>query len=108
MTEKGKIKRYSFNEVPNMGRGGVLHTDFWWSMLPESERINTRLLKDILAHKSEEPQTDKFSNPGCWRGHREYEDWPYIRDFIIHKLKLIHKHYISISAPCAPLDEMPH
>ena len=108
MTEKGKIKRYTFNKVPNMGRGGVLHTDFWWSMLPEFERINSQLLKDILAHKSEEPQTDKFSNPGCWRGHREYENWPYIRDFIIHKLKLIHKHYISIGAPCAPLDEMPH
>jgi len=105
---KKNIQKFNFNTVPNMGRGGILHTDFWWSMLPEFERINERLLKEIADHKADVPETDKFSNPGCWRGYREYQDWHYIRDFVIHKLKLVHKHYIGIGAPCAPLEDMPH
>lgn len=105
---KKNSQKFKFDSVPNMGRGGILHTDFWWSMLPEFERINERLLKEIADHKAEVPATDKFSNPGCWRGYREYQDWQYIRDFVIHKLKLVHKHYIGIGAPCAPLEDMPH
>lgn len=87
-----------------MGRGGILHTDFWWSMLPDHEKVNKSLLSEIATHKSEEPDTQILSNPGCWRGHRKYNDWSYIRDFAIHKLKIIHNHYIGIGAPCASLD----
>ncbi|PCJ44534.1 MAG: hypothetical protein COA81_01120 [Alphaproteobacteria bacterium] len=107
MTNGKNPQKFNFNSVPNMGRGGILHTDFWWSMLPDFEQINARLLPEILAHKAEEPETDKYSNPGCWRGYRDYESWPYIRDFVLYKLKLIHKHYIGIGASCMPLDDMP-
>ena len=107
MSDNKKIQKFEFQSVPHMGRGGILHTDFWWSMLPDFEQINNQLLKDILDHKSEEPDTDPLSNPGCWRGHRDYQSWPYIRDFVLHKLKLVHKHYISIGTACSPLDDMP-
>jgi len=106
MNSKKNIQKFEFPTVPNMGRGGILHTDFWWSMLPDYERINSELLTEIFQHKSEEPVTDKFSNPGCWRGHREYGHWRYIHDFALHELKLIHKHYIGIGAPCADLGGM--
>lgn len=100
-------KKNIFKNVPNMGRGGILHTDFWWSNLPDSEKINRQLLKEIFDHQADEPHVPPGSNPGCWRGHRDYENWPYIQDFILHKLKIIHRHYSQIGAPCAQLDEMP-
>tara|TARA_B100001939_G_C16936471_1_gene616225 strand:+ start:469 stop:1107 length:639 start_codon:yes stop_codon:yes gene_type:complete len=108
MTDTTRQQSPKFDNIPQMGRGGILHTDFWWSMLPDFEKINAQLLEEILCHKSEEPETRALSNPGCWRGHRDYRSWPYIRDFIIHKLKIIHRHYIGIGAPCTALDDFPN
>jgi len=102
-----KNKKYTFKTIPNMGRGGVLHSDFWWSMLPDSEQFNRELLKEITEHKTQEENTAAFSNPGCWRGHRDYQSWPYIRDFIRHKLTVIHRHYNKIGTNCAQLENFP-
>lgn len=107
MTDQKNKQAFTFPPIQNMGHGGILHTDFWWSMLPDFEQVNAELLKQILKHKSEEPDTNPMTNPGCWRGSRDYDQWPYIRAFILHKLKSIHKHYNNSGASCAPLESMP-
>lgn len=90
-----------------MGRGAILHTDFWWSSVPDCEALNERLLAEIRTHKSEEPDSAAASNPGCWRGHRDYANWPAIRDYVIRKLHEIHRHYVRIGTSCRLLDDLP-
>ncbi|MFQ6006641.1 MAG: putative 2OG-Fe(II) oxygenase [Woeseia sp.] len=90
-----------------MGRGAILHTDFWWSMVPDCDNLNARLLEEILRHKEEEPTTAPGTNPDCWRGHRDYENWPYLCEYIVHKLRFIHGHYVNIGTSCSPLDNLP-
>jgi|TARA_R110002072_G_scaffold98738_5_gene217215 uncharacterized protein (TIGR02466 family) len=107
MSDMPKTPRHSFPKMPKMGRGGILHTDFWWSMLPDFEVINSQLKQEISDHKAEETDTQILSNPDCWRGHRSYQTWPYLKDFILHKLKIVHQHYIAGGAPCAALDDYP-
>ena len=88
-------------------RGAILHTDFWCSTLPGCDALNARLLEEIRQHQEQEPSAAGGSNPGCWRGHRDYENWPTIRDYIIHKLKLIHRHYVNLGTSCSPLEDLP-
>ncbi len=88
-------------------RGGILHTDIWFQHLPEATQINPRLKADILQHQIEAPQRDPMANPGCWRGSRNYQDWPVIQRHIIDTVKAIHRYYIQLGPPCAPLDNYP-
>ncbi len=88
-------------------RGAILHTDFWSSMIPGCERLNARLVEEIRLHREQEPSAATGSNAGCWRGHRDYENWPAIRNYIIHKLRLIHRHYVNLGTSCSPLEDLP-
>lgn len=87
-------------------RGAILHTDFWCSTIPGCDDLNAGLLEEIRLHKEQESSAASGSNPGCWRGHRNYEHWPAIRDYIIHKLKLIHRHYVNLGTSCSPLENL--
>jgi uncharacterized protein (TIGR02466 family) len=98
--------KQDLNDPPKIGRGALLHTDFWWSMLPDHERLNAGLLQEIRAHQAEEPRILSANNPGCWRGHRDYKNWPQLRDFATRKIKIIHDHYVKLGTSCAPLDGM--
>lgn len=93
-------------EPPKIGRGALLHTDFWWSMLPNHEKLNENLLREIRTHQAAEPDILSINNPGCWRGNRDYENWPQLRDFVIQRLKIIHNHYVRLGTSCARLDGM--
>ncbi|MCH8307013.1 MAG: hypothetical protein IH930_02595 [Proteobacteria bacterium] len=106
MEANPRDQKKGYKDVPKMGRGALLHTDFWWSMVPDHETLNADLLQEIRAHHEAEPDVLSGNNPGCWRGHRNYENWPQLRDFVIRKLKIIHRHYVSLGTSCAPLDEM--
>lgn len=99
------LTRYA--KPDKMLRGAILHTDFWCSSLPGCDALNARLLEEIRQHQEQEPSAAGGSNPGCWRGHRDYENWPTIRDYIIHKLKLIHRHYVNLGTSCSPLEDLP-
>ena len=87
-----------------MGRGAILHTDFWWSTVADCDKLNAALLAEISQHKIEEPVTAAGSNEGCWRGHREYAHWPAIRERLLHNLKAIHRHYVILGTSCRPLE----
>jgi hypothetical protein len=88
-------------------RGAILHTDFWCSTIPDCDDLNVGLLEEIRLHQEQEPSAASGSNIGCWRGHRDYKNWPPIRDYIIHKLKLIHRHYVDLGTSCSPLEGLP-
>lgn len=103
-----KIIRKSANGTPvQLIRGGVLHTDFWWQMIPDFEQLNQSLKDEILQHKQQQPQRDPMANPGCWRGSREYPHWPVLRQHIIDNVKAIHRFYRQSGAPCEILDSFP-
>ncbi len=100
-----KISRTSQDgSIVTIGRGGILHTDIWFHMLPDFDKINSELKKEILTHQMEQPQRDPMANPGCWRGSREYLYWRTLREHILANLRAIHRYYIDMGAPCAPLE----
>ncbi|MFT5709404.1 MAG: hypothetical protein ACI8QT_000090 [Halioglobus sp.] len=88
-------------------RGAILHADFWSSTIPDCDDLNVRLLEEIRLHQEQESAAASGSNIGCWRGHRDYKNWPPIRDYVIHKLKLIHRHYANLGTSCSPLEGLP-
>ncbi len=94
-------------QTPRLGRGAILHTDFWWSTVADCDKLNAALLAEISAHKIEEPVTAAGSNEGCWRGHREYAHWSAIREQVLHNLKVIHRHYVKLGTSCRPLEGLP-
>jgi len=103
-----KIERAGVDGNPvSLIRGGILHTDIWWQMVPSFEALNEQLKKEIMQHKSQQPERDSMSNPGCWRGSRDYRQWPTLRQHIIENVKAIHKFYSQSGAPCALLDDFP-
>lgn len=85
-------------------RGGILHTDIWRSMLPNFEVLNPQLKDQILDYQRQHPDVDPMANEGCWRGSMELEHWTRLKRHIIDNVKAIHRHYLSIGAPCAPLE----
>ena len=87
------------------GRGCLLQTDFWWTMLPNFEEINNQLITEVKAHKNEENDPSKNSNLGCWRGHRDYPQWPTIAEHAITLLKEVHRHYINNQISCVALEQ---
>ncbi|MFT5766270.1 MAG: hypothetical protein ACI9DH_000080 [Halioglobus sp.] len=88
-------------------RGAILHTDFWSSTMPGCVDLNLQLLEEIQRHKEQEPSAASGSNPGCWRGHRDYDKWQTLRSYVIHKLRLIHRHYVNLGTSCQPLEDLP-
>lgn len=86
-----------------ISRGGILHTDIWWSNVPEAQSINSSLMSDIQSYKKQNPKPDAMANPGCWRGSNDFQAWPTILDNAIGMLKSIHQHYIHTGAPCADI-----
>ncbi|WP_100642040.1 putative 2OG-Fe(II) oxygenase [Alteromonas facilis] len=92
------------NDRVMLARGGILHTDVWRAMVPRYEELNQQLKDQILTYQAEHPTIDPMANPGCWRGSSEFEGWDTLRSFIIDNVKAIHRHYINIGAPCAPLE----
>lgn len=89
-----------------IGRGAVLHTDFWWSKIPQADDINAHFLREIRQHQKAQPQTAAGSNPGCWRGHSSYETWDALQEFVIWNLKGIHRHYVNLGTSCRALDDL--
>ncbi len=90
----------SANKI-SIGRGGILHTDLWWSQIPEFSSLNHSLLAEIRDYQNSNPQRDPLANPGCWRGSTDFSSWPTILENAIGMLKSIHQHYIHTGAPCA-------
>ncbi|MFK8020979.1 MAG: putative 2OG-Fe(II) oxygenase [Pseudomonadales bacterium] len=110
MIERG-AENTTGNTAPNsttveIGRGAILHTDFWWSMMPSFEVINDQLLQEIRQHKQQHPIAAAGSNKGCWRGHQSYQSWAAIQEFAIWKLKAIHRHYLGLGTSCRSLDDL--
>ena len=93
------------NQTIPISRGGILHTDIWWSKLPNFESVNASLEKEIREHNKEQPVSDSQANEGCWRGSKEYTHWATLRDFAIENIKTIHRHYIMAGAPCTALEQ---
>lgn len=92
------------NDTVMLARGGILHTDIWRAMVPRHEQLNRALKQEILTYQAQNPTIDPMANPGCWRGSTEFENWPTLRAFIIDNVKAIHRHYLNLGAPCAPLE----
>ena len=101
---KGISRSSGDGKVLQINRGGILHTDIWFCMLPEATLINPILKQEILAHQKTEPQRDPLANPKCWRGSKEYSKWPVLKQNIIENVKAIHRHYNRLGPPCALLD----
>ncbi|MBT0584829.1 putative 2OG-Fe(II) oxygenase [Alteromonas oceanisediminis] len=92
------------NQTIVLARGGILHTDIWRSMMPDHPRLNQTLKTAILDYQKNHPTVDKMANPGCWRGSDEFDGWQTLRRMAIDNVKAIHRHYLSIGAPCAALE----
>ncbi|WP_100655709.1 putative 2OG-Fe(II) oxygenase [Alteromonas flava] len=92
------------NERIMLARGGILHTDIWRTMVPRHVELNATLKQEILEYQQTNPTIDPLANPGCWRGSSDFNGWRPLQRFIIDNVKAIHRHYLNIGAPCAPLE----
>ncbi|MRX26982.1 putative 2OG-Fe(II) oxygenase [Kangiella sp. HZ709] len=90
-----------------ISRGGILHTDIWWSQIPASVKLNQDLLTEIQQYKQSNPKRDPLANPGCWRGSDSFSGWPVILENAIGMIKSIHQHYIHTGAPCTNIMNYP-
>ncbi len=105
-TQQEETKSAPQSNSVEIGRGAILHTDFWWSKVPQADTLNAHLLEEIRQHQQEQPSPAPGSNEGCWRGHKSYETWAAIEEFVIWNLKAIHRHYVNLGTSCRPLDDL--